>query len=318
MKIIDMHCDTIERLYFLQGEGKGIENLRENQGQLDLMRMQRSGYFLQNFALFIDKALWPDPWEGVLTLWNLYQREVEANGDILRPVFTYEDIVKEDSRMRSLLTVEEGGVCQGDIGKLHKLYELGVRMMTLTWNYGNELGVPATPLDGEDSSHGLTDKGKEFVQEMQRIGMIVDVSHLSDAGFWDMLALAKKPIVASHSNARILCPHGRNLSDEMIAAIGEQGGCVGLNYHKEFLLPYYKYESIWPALIAHAKHIVSKGGIEVLGLGSDFDGIPSNEAIPGVEGVEKLWWKLKEGGFTETDLDKILYKNVLKVYKECL
>ena len=362
MKIIDMHCDTIERLYFLnkknktEGETKEKETLRENSGHLDLLRMQENNYYLQNFALFVDRALWPDPWQGVEILWKLYQQELQTNQDIICQIRTYEDVVNGDGRLKSMLTVEEGGVCQGSVRKLHKLYRMNVRMMTLTWNYRNELGTPATPIvdtseagrvgkmtpvaqkklevgegakNGKNHS-GLTEKGREFVEEMQHIGMIVDVSHLSDDGFWNVVETSRKPFVASHSNARAICPHGRNLTDEMIKKIGETGGCIGLNYHLDFLLPHSCEERdggirtgetcnyIWEMVAAHARHIVQKGGIEVLGLGSDFDGIPTNIAIPGVEGVQKLWWKLKERGFTEGELDKIMYKNVLKVYKECL
>ena len=145
-----------------------------------------------------------------------------------------------------MLTVEEGAVCKGSTGKLRHLYRLGVRMLTLTWNYPNELGWPNVKMPPEgseeapdftvpDREHGLTETGFAFLSEMERLGMIVDVSHLSDAGFWDVARAAEKPFVASHSNARAVCHHVRNLNDEMIRALAEKGGVTGLNFCPSFL-----------------------------------------------------------------------------------
>lgn len=165
--------------------------------------------------------------------------------------------------MSAMLTVEEGGVCGGRTECLRELYKQGVCMMTLSWNYKNELGHPnlyaelrnsiraeephLTPeeqdyalqkyLNTPDTEHGLTKKGREFVECMEEMGMIVDVSHMSDAGFFDVLQMTKKPFVASHSNARALCPCTRNLTDDMIRALAAKGGVAGLNFCADFLSP---------------------------------------------------------------------------------
>lgn len=317
MKIIDMHCDTISELLNQKRKGQQV-SLRRNDLHLDLERMQKSGYLLQNFALFVNMKKCVDPWKEVCELYHMYQEQLQENEDIIAPVLTYSDIKKnvEHGKMSAMLTVEEGGVCNGEIEKLRCLYEMGVRMLTLTWNHPNELGYPHM-----DIQKGLTETGREFVAEMERLGMIVDVSHLSDAGFWDVAESTTKPFVASHSNARSICEHGRNLSDDMIRLLADRGGCMGLNFYANFLkaLPAgEKNSGAMEDVVRHALHIVNVGGVEVLGLGSDFDGIDTNEALPGVQSMGRLWDALHKAGFKETELDKIFYGNVLRVYRQVL
>ena len=202
-------------------------------------------------------------------------------------------------------------------------------MMTLTWNYPNELGWPNLAKDQfqwqsrhvPNTVQGLTEKGREFVTEMEKLGMIPDVSHLSDAGFYDVLETTKKPFVASHSNARAICPWVRNLTDDMIRKLSERGGVMGLNFCADFLeeVPEgQKNPGTIAAVVRHAKHIANVGGIDVLGLGSDFDGIDTHEELPGAQSMERLWEALKVAGFTEEQLDRIFWKNVLRVYEEDL
>lgn len=360
MKVIDMHCDTVSRLLELREEGKP-EALRENSGHLDLLRMRQENYLLQNFALFVEWNRDGDPWKQVCRLYELYREELEKNSDIIAPVLQFSDIMKNEAagKLSAMLTVEEGAVCGGEIEKLRQLYDMGVRMLTLTWNFPNELGSPnfdrelgrrareekrrfteCSPGAPEyellkrraqnafeayfhtpDESHGLTERGREFVAEMERLGMIPDVSHLSDAGFYDVLAVTKKPFAASHSDARAVCPCVRNMTDDMIRKLGERGGIMGLNYCADFLeeVPVgEKNPGTIAAVVRHAKHIVNVGGIEVLGLGSDFDGIDTHEELPGAQSMEKLWAALREAGFTEGQLDKVFWKNVLRVYSDTL
>ena len=341
MKIIDMHCDTISELADRGGE------LWKNSGHLDLKRMQESGYLLQNFALFVDIGkCTPTPWERVCALYEVYRTELEKNKNRIVPVLCYEDILKNEAggKLSALLTVEEGAVCGGSLERLRELYDMGVRMLTLTWNYRNELGWPATRRclgqsrgdvdgrltekgetgirgsDGGDAACGLTETGRNFVTEMERLGMIPDVSHLSDAGFDDVWECTKKSFVASHSNARAVCPSLRNLTDDQIRRLAERGGCMGLNYYDKFLVDGGSKdpEVLWEALIRQARHITDVGGMEILGLGSDFDGIPTNPALPGAEAMPVLWERLKTAGFTENQLDGIFWGNVMRVYRDAL
>ena len=143
MRVIDMHCDTIDRLLGQKDQGNPGA-LRKNEVHIDLLRMKESGYMLQNFALFVDLGGEEDPWDRVCRLYDHYRQELERNSDLIAPVLGCSDIAANDAsgRMSSLLTVEEGGVCGGDPEKLRRLYDMGVRMLTLTWNYPNELGYP--------------------------------------------------------------------------------------------------------------------------------------------------------------------------------
>lgn len=331
MKIIDMHCDTISGLLEKREAGEAA-GLRRNNGHLDLERMQKAGYLLQNFALYVNLGKCDNPWEAVCKLHQVYEEEVKANSDIIAPVLRYEDIAANEAagKMSAMLTVEEGAVCQGEINKLRELHKMGVRMLTLTWNYPNELGFPNldrtrsrelrdpyTP----NATGGLTEKGREFVVEMERLGMIPDVSHLSDAGFYDVLEVTKKPFVASHSNARRVCRCVRNLSNDMIRKLAERGGCMGLNFYADFLKEVSVGEKNPGAIedvVRHALHITNLGGVDVLGLGSDFDGIDTNEGLPGAQSMGLLWDALHRAGYLESELDKIFYGNVLRVYRETL
>lgn len=329
VQIADMHCDTISEILKHRRLGEGCL-LRGNSLHVDLERMQASGYVVQNFALFVQtRKCEKSPWDEVCALYEVYRQELAANEEILAPVLNYKDIGRnrEKGRMSALLTVEEGAVCGGEIEKLNTLYDMGVRMMTLTWNFENELGWPNINLEGEvnlyrpDTVHGLTERGREFVRHMNELGMIVDVSHMSDAGFYDVLECSHKPFVASHSNARTVCGCVRNLTDDMIRKLAEKGGCMGLNFCADFLeqMPEgAKNPGTVAAVVRHAKHIVNVGGIEILGLGSDFDGIDTHEELPGAQSMGVLWEALHRGGFSQSEIDKIFAENVLRVYREIL
>lgn len=360
MKIIDMHCDTVGELFQQREMGKSCD-LRRNEGHIDLERLRESHYLIQNFAMFIPLNGCGDPWEQVCAMHRYYTEELERNRDILAPVYSYADIAENEAagKLSSLLTVEEGGVCKGEPKKLRELHKMGVRMITLTWNFDNEIGHPNFD-DGlqekmksaietwracrertaeREETHraaqaaydafihtpnltgGLTEKGKELVVEMENLGIIPDVSHLSDAGFLDVLSVTKKPFVASHSNARAVCPNVRNMTDDMIKKLAERGGVMGLNFCPDFLEEKplgEKNPGTIAAVVRHAKHIVNVGGIDVLGLGSDYDGIPTHGELPGAQSMGLLWGALHEAGFSEGELDKIFYGNVLRVYKDTL
>lgn len=348
MRTVDMHCDTISAL-LRKRRAKEAAELRENNCHIDIQKMRKGDYLLQNFALFVNLGACGDPWREVQELLGLYEQEMLKNSDAIAPALSFADIERNRSkgRMSAVLTVEEGGVCGGDLEKLRTLYSQGVRMMALLWNYPNELGSPnldsrrgeklreaakdqSSPaawqavldyLNTPNAEDGLTETGILFVQEMERLGMIVDVSHMSDAGFYDVLTHTRKPFVASHSNSREICPCARNLSDDMIRRLAERGGVMGLNFCADFLtqvLPGERNPGTVAAVVEHAKHIVSVGGIECLGLGSDFDGIDTHAELTGADRMGRLADALKRGGFTEEQLDKIFGGNVLRVYRELL
>jgi membrane dipeptidase len=338
MKAVDMHCDTISELYKKAKEGQD-ESLRRSSGHIDLGKLKKGDALVQNFAIFIHNGRTENPLEEFLQMVDLYYNELGKNRDMIAPVFCWKDIEKNcvEGKISALLTVEEGAVCKGNLSYLRDMYRLGVRMMTLTWNYPNEIGYPNVragnyenrQVQGEsvpfykiaDTMNGLTEQGMEIVTEMERIGMIIDVSHLSDKGFYDVLEITKKPFVASHSNARAVCPWVRNLTDDMIRKIALRGGVIGLNFCPDFLTEVLNGErntGTIAAIVEHAKYITNVGGIDCLGLGSDFDGIEGHGELPDFSHLPRLSEALFQAGFSKDEVEKIFHKNVLQLYKELL
>ena len=258
-------------------------------------------------------------------------RIMEKYPEDIAPVYQPSDIRKNaaEGKISGMLTIEEGGCCKGSIGVLRRMYELGVRMMTLTWNHENELASPnVIPGGGHNiwpcapnTETGLKEKGFEFLAEMERLHIIADVSHLSDKGFWDIVEHSTRPFAASHSNCRALAPHCRNLTDEMIRALANKGGLVGLNYCSGFLdnQPEEKLCRSTTALMAkHAAHFKQVGGIEIIGLGSDFDGIGGKLEMDDCSKLPLLADALRREGFTEDEVEAIFYRNARRFFEENL
>ncbi len=329
MKIADMHCDTISQIWERQKAGNR-QQLFQNSLHVDIQKMQKANYLLQNFALYVDLKKEPDPFMYVLKLVDVFQDEMQKNKKDICFVQTYDEIIVNENqgKISALMTVEEGGCCKGEIQNLETLYQLGARMMTLTWNYPNELASPnifekdsrqsAKGFPLFDSSAGLTENGFLFIERMEELGMINDVSHLSDAGFWDIAKHTEKPFVASHSNARALCGHARNLTDDMIRVIANRGGVIGLNCYGRFLNAINDDSSRVARMAQHARHILNVGGGECLGLGTDFDGINGQLEIQDCSQMYKLVHELERQHFTESEIENILFRNVMRVYKELL
>ena len=328
MKVWDLHCDTLSELRRAEKNGTPA-SFAHNDLHIDLQKLKKGDYMLQCFAAFVnlgDKTPGADPLVTALEEIDVFKRIMEKYPEDIAPVYQPSDIRKNaaEGKISGMLTIEEGGCCKGSLGVLRRMYELGVRMMTLTWNHENELASPQRNPGGvlvPQTEKGLTGKGFEFLAEMERMHMIVDVSHLSDKGFWDIVEHGTRPFAASHSNCRALAPHTRNLTDEMIRVMAEKGGLVGLNYCAGFLddQPSPDLCRSTTALMAkHAAHFKQVGGIEIIGLGSDFDGIPTNPALPGAEAMPVLWDRLKTAGFTENQLDGIFWGNVMRVYRDAL
>ena len=323
MKVIDMHCDTI---LALQESQKG--SLRHNQLNIDLEKMQTGDYMLQNFAMFVHLQNHDDPCQKAQQLIDHYYNELEKNKDIIQPIYSYQDIIEHQKKgiMSAMLTLEEGAVAK-DLAMLRNYYRLGVRMITLTWNFPNGIGYPNFYSTGHfedmyqiNTTDGLTPYGLKYVQEMERLGMIIDVSHLSDAGFYDVYHHTTKPFVASHSNARHVCRAARNMNDDMILKLAERGGVMGINFCGDFLTekPGGHARSCIDDMVKHILYIKNLAGIDCIGLGSDFDGIENNLEIENCSQIQKLKDALLKAGLTREDVEKVFYKNVLRVYREIL
>lgn len=315
-----MHCDTITALYKSNGD------LLHNDLHNDLKKMKDGECMLQNFAIFTDIS--SEDSSFTKNSIEYYYKQLDKNKDLIRPVYTYEDILNNDRNglISSMLTLEEGSVIDGDLSNLDWYYKQGVRMITLTWNYPNGIGHPNFVYDDSEyrdrlhqinEKDGLTDFGIEYVRRMSELGIIVDVSHLSDKGFYDVLEYTDRPFVASHSNARSLCNVGRNLSDDMIRRLSDRGGVTGLNFCSAFIKDNNERYTSIEGMVEHIRYIVNVGGIDCIGLGSDFDGIHNKLEIKNASGLPRLYEALRKY-FSEEDIEKIFYKNVLRVYKEFL
>lgn len=328
--IADMHCDTISEIVTRRKQGQKVE-LRKNELHLDLEKMKSAGYLVQNFAMFLYMKNLENPYEACMQMIDTYKQEIANNSDAIAEAFSYEDIIKnkQAGKLSALLTIEEGEAAMGSIEKLHEFYQRGVRMLTLTWNFKNSIGYPnclrpdgtRAPYGVPNTEQGLTGFGIEFVQEMERLGMIIDVSHLSDAGFYDVLRVTKAPFVASHSNARAVCPHVRNMTDDMIRRLAERGGVMGMNFCPAFLdleQDYDKAVGTMQMVIDQIKHIIKIAGEDCIGLGSDFDGISPHAELKDASCMPLLADLMRQQGFSETTIEKILYKNVLRVYHAVL
>ena len=320
MKYVDMHCDTITKLYEIGG------NLKSNNLHIDISKMKKGECLLQNFAIFTNIANQDSKFTNKAI--DFYYEQLKLNEDSIRPIYKYEDIFENEKKdyISAMLTLEEGSIIDGDLNNIKKYYDLGVRMITLTWNYPNGIGYPnvdlslkheTNPTYNFNTKDGLTNFGIEFVRYCNDLGIIVDVSHLSDKGFYDVLQNCNYPFVASHSNARAICKAGRNMSDDMIEKLAKKGGVLGLNYCAAFIDNNDTVNTSIENMVRHIKHIVNVGGIDCIGLGSDFDGIGSVLEIKDASGMQMLYEELKKH-YSEEQIEKIFYKNVLRVYKDCL
>lgn len=314
----DMHCDTITTLYdrILNASN---ETLRMNSLQIDLGKLEQSRYLLQNFAVFLNKEICKENlFKEAMRRIDFFQKELGCNEDLIGQVTTFEEIRQneKDNRISALLTLEGGEILEGNVDNLAAFHKKGVRMITLTWNYDNEIGHCHLNKEGK----GLTALGFEVIERMEELHMIPDVSHGSDELFFDVCKVAKKPFVASHSNAREVYDRTRNMSDKMIRALAECGGVMGMNFFAGFTSARASKDGMcyMDDVLAHMKHVVKVGGVECLGLGSDFDGIGTDVEWGDAGGMQILLDGMKKAGFTESECDKICRQNVLRVYKECL
>lgn len=317
MKLIDMHCDS---LYQMMKE-RSI-SLQQNRLCVDLEKLKKAHSMAQFFACFIYKAefseenIWDEAYQYALDMIDYGKTCIQQCDGGIATAYSYEDIVNfyEKNQISAMFTLEEGGVLNGKIERLDELYQKGIRLITLTWNYENCIGYPNSR-DENLMQLGLKPFGLEVVRRMNELGMLIDVSHLSDGGFWDVVKYSSKPVVASHSNTRVLCNHPRNLSDKMIKALAEKGGVCGLNFY-----PYFSNSSgkaTAQDIAEHAFHMYQVGGEDVIAIGTDFDGFDEGELdITDMSQMDVVYEAFLKRGFTERQMDKIWHKNILRVIKE--
>ena len=308
--MIDLHCDTIMQLLDHPDSG----DLYRNTWKIDIEKLQKAHSKVQDFALFVNLGKTNDPYGRYEEMRNLCTTQIHLYGEHIQHVLSYQDVesVYESGKIGALMSIEEGGVLGGDLDKFKQAYQDGVRLITLTWNYPNGLGEPHC---GEQHKK-LTSKGIEFVEAMQDLGIIVDCSHLNDAGTEQLGDILDVPFIASHSNAREVTAHTRNLPDNLIKLIANKGGVIGLNFAQSFLgtSPVSRIEDI----VKHGLYLINKGGEDVVALGTDFDGIKPNTEIKDASEMYRLYDAFKEAGLSVEQCEKLFWKNADRLLKEIL
>lgn len=314
--VFDLHCDTILSLYL---NGK---NLNTWYGHINLSKLESFGKGVQSFALFLathdaarEEGIVEPPYELFNSMCAIFDREVKENRSRIGQVRHYEDIRKNlaENRLSALLTLEDCVLFEGKIDRVDEVYEKGVRIAALTWNYENTLGFPNST-DENEHKKGLKPFGFEAVERMNELGIIIDVSHLSEGGFYDVVRVSRKPFIASHSCARALCDHSRNLTDEQLHVIGDRGGVCGVNFYSKFLVKDSDYTKA-ADIVRHMDYIRKKAGIEAVAFGSDFDGIDCELEFRDHAGLPMLI-NAMEKCFTDDEIELICNKNALRVFKE--
>lgn len=321
----DAHCDTIYRC-MMSGDEVSLDfgadaaaqrrffarcgGLRENGGHIDLVRGRQFARYGQFFALYYDAADAPDDgmWAQCRRLHDRFVQEMADNDDLIRHCRTgaeVDDAVKE-GKMAAVLSVEGADLLECEAERLQTVADWGVRLLNPVWNRANAL----SGTNCEDRERGLSEKGREFIRQMERCGIYADVSHLSDRGFWDLCRMTARPVVASHSNSRALCAHPRNLTDDQFRAVRESGGVVGLNLYRDFVGPLGTMEE----LVAHVEHFLDLGGEKTLCIGGDLDGCEALAAgMQGMEDVPKLWQALERRGYDRKLLEDLFWNNLRRL-----
>lgn len=303
MRLFDLHCDTITEL------AKKKENLAKNNGHISL---DRAGYlteYVQDYAIFI-----PDEYRGKAavdyfdSVYTYYKNQLSENG-----ITEYSE--QKDSKFKAVLSVEGGAGMGGTIEGLHHLVDCGVKLITITWNGRNELASGC--FDDEDI--GLTAFGREAIEEMEKLRIAADVSHLSKKGFYDLADIAGKPFMASHSCVDMVDNYKakhRNLSGDQIKIIAEHGGVIGINLWEKLLGN--ENDNSFDAVLRHMSEMIELGGENVVAMGTDFDGCSINPELAGIEKLQQLYDYLNRHGFDEKLLDKIFFANADRFFTNLL
>lgn len=309
--VFDLHCDTALTLL---GESRNeAGSLKKNQLHIDLERASKLEAYCQCFACFTTPMM--QEWNKLSPIvifereLATIQREVDQNKRLISFAYSADEIEanREKGKMSAILTIEGPAGFDFDPELLDNLYQIGFRITTLGWNESNVL------TGSNVTGGGLTDKGREYLKEAQRLGMLVDVSHISDQGFWDIMDCTQAPIVASHSNSRALCNHSRNLTDDMFRAICQTGGVAGINQYAEFL-------GEQPTLDTVCDHIFHFLELDPTGkhiaLGGDLDGCEQlSQGFEGIQSYPALAQRLLERGLNEETIRDIFWNNALNVLR---
>ena len=291
LTICDMHCDTATKLF-------------DNNMTLDSETIAHT----QFFAVFLSPEYYKNPKKRCFDVINYMYNEFLNKSEKIKLCRNFKEL---DKRKNNAFLTIEGGEAITYVEDLKTFYDLGIRLLTLTWNNDNHIG------GANGSLMGLTDFGRILIPAMNDIGMIVDLSHSSEKTFFDTCEISKKPVVLSHSNSYSLCPHQRNITDEQFNEIKRLGGLVGINFYPPFLTQ-KKSANIYD-IISHIEYFLSLGGENNIGIGSDLDGIDTiADGIKNIKDTDKIFNILSSRGISDEIIKKIAYKNIYRVLSICL
>jgi len=341
MSYFDLHCDTL--LHYFNDPDFNL--YQSAAASVDIKRLHESGVMAQCFAICLPEAKtlkargWTDDQFIRFTAERFYEA-VAAHDDVIRTAKSVAEILANHAagRTSAILSIEDGRGVGGDLEKLREYHDLGVRLLTLTWFDENCFGSPSSD-DPLVMNKPLSEFGRTAIPLLNELGIVIDVSHLSDGGFWQLIDLSEKPFVASHSNCRALVPHFRNLDDDMIRALAQKGGVMGLNFCSIFLDPANRIgaeiknlmtdllfdgrNELPPGvsriedMVRHVLHAYKVGGADVLAIGTDFDGMsPLGLEISSPLQMDRLFTALRRAGLPAAALDAMLTKNVLRVFRD--
>ncbi len=306
MKIFDLHCDTLYRALDENG------SIVDNDYHLSVKRGKRYQGWAQCFAVWIpDECRKNKAFELFKCAKKKLDEEISKNADLISQCRGAGDIQEavERHQCAAILTVEGGAALAGELKNLDYLSECGVKMMTLTWNDHCEIGGGSLAAE----PNGITAFGKSVVRRMEELSMAIDISHASDALFYDVAAEVRAPLVASHSNSRVVCKHRRNLTDEQFDIINSRQGLVGLNFARDFLREDGAATS--DDIIKHADYFLSRAGEKSVCLGTDFDGTDMPDGIAGIESMERLYELFLRHNYSESLVDDIFFNNAFKFFE---
>lgn len=310
--LIDLHCDTLTNSDNISFEDD--DTLIDSTKHLSLASLPQNIHWGQFFAIFIpDEISGQDAIDYYEFNRNNFYRQIDKFKELVSPCLNARDMKKawEAEKTAAFLTVENASALNGDLERVRLLGEDGVRAIGLVWNGENELG------SGHRTENGLSSFGKEAIGEMEKEGILVDISHLNDPGFSDLIKIVKKPFMASHSNARAICSHKRNLTDDMIREMVKRDCLIGLNYFVKFIRDDGEVESL-DDLFRHIEHFFKLGAEKNLALGSDFDGARLPDCLNSPQAAAGLYGYLLEKGLTRDQVDGITYKNAQSFFEKNL
>lgn len=344
--IFDGHNDTLLNLYLKEGGGGRSFFVKDDRGHLDLSRAREGGFGGGFFAIFVPAKRQEDepesenkgrragsgsPDETEMSVpfdyasdftqnlvRSLFQLEAESEGQ-LKVVCNSEELSSclDKGVIAAVLHFEGAEMIDRNMENLEGYYEQGLRSIGITWSRSNDFGhgVPFLFDHSPDTGPGLTAAGKELVRHCNRLGILVDLSHLNEKGFWDVAELTDAPLVATHSAAHAICASTRNLTDRQIDAIGESGGVLGINFHVGFIRPDGKTNPDTPIsdIVRHVAYTATRIGVDYVALGSDFDGATMPVELGDASGLPRLVAELRKVGFDDNELRKITHENWLRV-----